>query len=79
MNQEGVISWAAAYFRLNGRFPYNKEVDENLKIFNTIGEILEKRLHDFTYLVGERISYADLFAVKVVIGAVATVLVNHFN
>ena len=79
LNQEGVISWAAAYFRLNGRFPYNKkEVDENLKIFNTIGEILEKRLHDFTYLVGERISYADLFAVKVVIGAVATVFGKPF-
>ena len=28
---------AAAYFRLNGRFPYNKkEVDENLKILTLL-------------------------------------------
>ena len=79
VNQEGVNSWCGAFFRLNGRFTYNKkEVDENLKTLNTIGQLFEDRLTDFTYLVGERISYADLFAVKVFAAAIGTLLGQPF-
>ncbi|EMG46484.1 Translation elongation factor, putative, partial [Candida maltosa Xu316] len=78
-NQEVANSWCAAFFRLNGRFPYNKkEVDENLKVLETIAGSLDARLADFTYLVGERVSYADFFGVKVFAAVTATLLGKPF-
>lgn len=68
LNQEGAMSWVGAFFRLSGRLPYNKEIiDENLITLDIIGQILDKRLANDRisgYLVGDKISYADLYGVK---------------
>lgn len=80
LNQEGAMSWAGAFFRLSGRLPYNKEIiDEHLIMLNTIGQILDTRFIDGSdYLVGDKISYADLYGVKLFGIALYTLLGEPF-
>lgn len=58
-----VLPPIASYFRpIQGLDPYNKKnVDEALKSTNASLKVLEDHLLVHTYLVGERISLADLF------------------
>ncbi|GMG56528.1 unnamed protein product [Ambrosiozyma monospora] len=51
-----------AFSPLIGKVPYNKKsCDEGYAQVEKYVELLEKRLRDFTYLVGERVTAADLF------------------
>lgn len=61
-NSELLPQVSEAFTRLNGTKPYNKKiVDEAIEAANKYAAIFESRLADFTYLVGERLSLADLF------------------
>ena len=66
MNME-VLPPAAGYFRpIIGRDPYNKKnVEDSLKATNTAMNVLEQHLLINTFLVGERLTLADLFAVSI--------------
>lgn len=62
-----ILPSVAGFFRpLIGRDPYNrKAVDDSLKAtYKTVGVLEEHLLHD-TFLVGERVTLADLFTVSV--------------
>ncbi|KAI3403348.1 TEF4 [Candida oxycetoniae] len=75
INQEWIGAWVPTFYLAVGKAPFNKKVnDENLAKLNTIGGILETRLHDYTFLVGERITFADLFAVAAISVALKTTL-----
>ena len=66
-NQE-VLPAIAGFFRpLIGRDPYNeKSVDDHMKkAYENVG-VLEQHLLSNTFLVGERITLADIFAVSIV-------------
>lgn len=57
---------------LIGRSPYNKkQVDEALATLKKINQVVEDRLTNYTYLVGERLTLADYF--------VASQYVRGFN
>ncbi|KAH3679404.1 hypothetical protein WICMUC_001024 [Wickerhamomyces mucosus] len=61
-NTEFLPNIAFAFKSLLGRIPYNKKsVTDTLEYVNKVADILEARLTDYTYLVGERISFADLY------------------
>jgi elongation factor 1-gamma len=55
------------YFRpLVGRDPYNKKhVDDSLKATNAKTKVMEDHLTVNTYLVGERLTLADLFSASI--------------
>ena len=60
---------ARVFQPLNGTIPYNKkQVDDNSAYLAKVVDIFEKRLADFTYLVGERLTFADIFATLFVRG-----------
>merc|ERR1712080_448035 len=62
-NSELLPQISAAFTRLTGAAPYNKKiVDDALAQADKVAAIYESRLADFTYLVGERLSLADLFS-----------------
>ena len=66
MNME-VLPPIAGYFRpIIGRDPYNKKnVEDSLKATNAAMNVLEQHLLINTFLVGERLTLADLFAVSI--------------
>jgi elongation factor 1-gamma len=57
-----------AFMVLLGLIAYDKEgVDKNLKLLATLDVILEKHLNKKTYLVGAKITLADLYSVSILI------------
>ncbi|CAN3353087.1 elongation factor 1-gamma 2 [Diutina catenulata] len=59
-----VLPTAANVFRplLGDGFPYNKKsVDDNTKQLDVLIEEFEARLTEYTYLVGERLTFADVY------------------
>lgn len=59
---ELLTALAKSFKPLIGKAPYNKkQVDEALEYLEQLNSILEARLTNYTYLVGERISFADYF------------------
>lgn len=61
-NTELLPAIANAFSPLIGRQPYNKkQVDEALTYSNKVAAVFEERLINFTYLVGERLTLADIF------------------
>ncbi|ODV62320.1 elongation factor 1-gamma [Ascoidea rubescens DSM 1968] len=62
-NSELLYQLPLAFKPLTGASPYNKKQVENALVeIDKIVDVFEKRLTNFTYLVGERISLADLFS-----------------
>ncbi|RLV95008.1 Elongation factor 1-gamma 1 [Spathaspora sp. JA1] len=62
-NTEFLPSIAKAHKSINGIVPYNKKlVDESLAYAEQVIGVFEARLANYTYLVGERITFADIFA-----------------
>lgn len=69
---ETLINTAKAFQPIIGTAPYNKkQVDEALATLEKINSVYEARLTNYTYLVGERITYADYFT--------AILMVRGFN
>ncbi|CCE79205.1 Piso0_001255 [Millerozyma farinosa CBS 7064] len=62
-NSELLPALASTFGPLIGKQPYNKkQVDEGSAYSNKVAAIFEQRLINFTYLVGERLTLADIFA-----------------
>lgn len=62
-NSEVITASAKAFGIILGRSSFNKkQLDEGYAETEKIVEIFESRLNDFTYLVGERLTLADIFA-----------------
>ncbi|KAK6200038.1 uncharacterized protein RJT21DRAFT_140297 [Scheffersomyces amazonensis] len=60
-NTEFISSFIKALFMVIGKAPYNKKLyDEKIEELDLYGQMLESRLSEFTYLVGERITLADI-------------------
>lgn len=67
-NFELLPSIAKTFQPLNGSVPYNKkQVDEASAYTEKIVAVFEERLANYTYLVGERLSLADVFAASLII------------
>lgn len=65
-NSELLPKEASAFRPLTGADPYNrKQVEESLAYLKKVNGVFEERLSNFTYLVGERITLADIFAATV--------------
>lgn len=66
-NTELLSTLASAFLPLVGRQPYNKkQVETGLAASEKLAALLEERLSEYTYLVGERLSLADLYTASVV-------------
>ncbi|ODQ80274.1 hypothetical protein BABINDRAFT_35300 [Babjeviella inositovora NRRL Y-12698] len=79
-NQEVAGAALKAIMPTIGKVPYNKKsVDEGLATLEQLATIFETRLYDYTYLVGERLSLADLFAAGAWGFALSTVLGKDFQ
>ncbi|EGW32060.1 uncharacterized protein SPAPADRAFT_61149 [Spathaspora passalidarum NRRL Y-27907] len=79
VNQEFVPAQYQALFMINGRFPYNKkQVDEHLANAEKVAAILEARLSEFTYLVGERATLADFFVAASISDGLKTIFAKPF-
>ncbi|KAL2259598.1 hypothetical protein VTK26DRAFT_6688 [Humicola hyalothermophila] len=66
-NSEVLPKLGGWYRPLLGLDPYNKKsVEDSQKAAAAVISIVEKHLRDNTYLVGERITLADLFAVGII-------------
>ncbi|KAI3405289.2 hypothetical protein KGF56_001901 [Candida oxycetoniae] len=62
-NTELLPKEASVFKPLNGTVPYNKkQVDEGNAALVKINAVFEERLTNYTFLVGERITLADIFA-----------------
>ncbi|EGW31703.1 elongation factor 1-gamma 1 [Spathaspora passalidarum NRRL Y-27907] len=71
-NTEFLPTIATAHKSINGIIPYNKKlVDDALAYLDKVVAIFDARLANYTYLVGERITFADIFA--------ATYFIRGFN
>lgn len=58
-----------------GKVPYNKKVfDTNMEKLATIASIFEARLKNYTYLVAERVTLADIFAAGIFTTGFSTLL-----
>ncbi|EDK45628.1 conserved hypothetical protein [Lodderomyces elongisporus NRRL YB-4239] len=67
INQEWFGAWLPTFYMIAGWAPYNKKQNDECHVkLNKMAEILSNRLNDFTYLVGERLTFADLYAASVV-------------
>ncbi|KAG7663536.1 TEF4 [[Candida] subhashii] len=78
-NQEFIPALFQTLFMINGRYPYNKkQCDENFGKVDVVASILESRLAEFTFLVGERASFADFFAVACLAPGLQTILAKPF-
>ncbi|KAJ5127610.1 Elongation factor 1-gamma 2 [Penicillium atrosanguineum] len=79
-NSEVIPSLGAWYRPLLGLDPYNKKtVDEVAKVAVAKIAVLETHLTANTYLVGERITLADIFTASLLTRAFATVLDKKFR
>ncbi|KAF2860246.1 eEF1-gamma domain-containing protein [Piedraia hortae CBS 480.64] len=66
-NMDVLLSLGGAFRPLIGRDPYNKKsVDDSLKAAMAAMKVLEDHLLINTYLVGERLTLADLFVTSIV-------------
>lgn len=66
VNSDWIPPVAAAFKGLAGIVPYNKKaVTDAQAKSEIIVDLFEKRLSEYTYLVGERVTIADLFAVTI--------------
>ncbi|GAB1197367.1 hypothetical protein BDV32DRAFT_131906 [Aspergillus pseudonomiae] len=80
VNSEVLPRFGAWYRPLLGLDGYNKKnVEEASKVALKNISVLEKHLTANTYLVGERITLADIFAASVLTRAFATVLDKQFR
>lgn len=62
-NSEFLATYVNLVFPIVGKLPYNKkQVDTAQETLKTIMSVYEDRLSNYTYLVGERLSFADYFA-----------------
>lgn len=69
---EVLTTIAKAFKPIIGKTPYNKkQVDDALAYLEQINAVFEARLTNYTYLVGERITFADYFS--------ACLIVRGFN
>lgn len=67
-NLEVLPALAKTFLPLVGRAPYNKkQVEEGYAALKPLEAVLETRLLEFTYLVGERLSVADLFTAALLV------------
>ncbi|CAL1203779.1 Elongation factor 1-gamma 2 [Candida parapsilosis] len=74
-NQEWIESVVPCFKMAIGQWPFNKKVnDENLKKLDILATSLETRLSEFTFLVGERLTYADLFVAAALTFGLSTIL-----
>ena len=65
---EGVPHIATAFKGLTGVTPYNKKnIDEALKNLAVTTDVFEERLLNYTYLVGERLTLADIVSASLLI------------
>ncbi|KAF7712690.1 Elongation factor 1-gamma [Penicillium ucsense] len=79
-NSELLTSFGAWYRPLLGLDAYNKKtVDEVSKVALKAIAVLEKHLTANTYLVGERITLADIFTASLLLRAFANVLDKKFR
>ena len=79
-NQELLPAFGSWYRPLLGRDPYNKKlVDEAQKLSLKTSQIVERHLTENTYLVGERITLADIFTASVFARAFSFVLDKEFR
>ena len=61
VNSEFLPALSKVFPPLLGMAPYNKKlVDENYEYSNKVASLLEERLQNHTYLVGERLTFADV-------------------
>ncbi|GMM35176.1 translation elongation factor EF1B gamma [Saccharomycopsis crataegensis] len=73
-NSELIGSLSGAFKPLQGRVPYNKKVvDENLATAELVAASFEQRLVNYTFLVGERMTIADVYAAFAMSRGFATV------
>lgn len=71
-NSEVLTTIAKAFKPIIGKAPYNKkQVDDALVYLEQVNAVFEARLTNYTYLVGERITFADYFS--------ACLIVRGFN
>mmetsp|Transcript_1098 Transcript_1098/g.1106 ORF Transcript_1098/g.1106 Transcript_1098/m.1106 type:complete len:409 (-) Transcript_1098:76-1302(-) len=67
-NFELLPNIAKVFKPLIGKAPYNKkQVDEASEYVDKVIEIYEERLANYTYLVGERLTFADIFSAALII------------
>jgi elongation factor 1-gamma len=66
-NSEVLVSLGGWFRPLLGRDPYNKKnVDDSIKATGTCVSVIEEHLLHNTYLAGERVTLADLFAAGII-------------
>jgi elongation factor 1-gamma len=66
-NSEVLTALAGWYLPLLGRSPYNKKaVEESQKLSEKVVAVVEEHLLSNTFLVGERITLADLFSAGII-------------
>ncbi|TQV99059.1 elongation factor 1-gamma [Cordyceps javanica] len=66
-NNDVLNALAGQYLPLVGRAPYSKQVvDDAAKVADKLVGAVEKYLTEHTYLVGERLTLADLFAAGII-------------
>lgn len=79
-NSELLPSFGSWYLPLLGREPYNKKnVEEGHKASLKKAQVVESHLTENTYLVGERLTLADIFAAGVFARAFSLVLDKEFR
>ncbi|CAI5760062.1 unnamed protein product [Candida verbasci] len=79
INQEFIGAFIPNLKMITGKAPYNKKaLDENAIKIDEISQILESRLKEFTYLVGERLTFADIFTAAAYSFALSTILGEPF-
>ncbi|KAI9830975.1 MAG: hypothetical protein M1826_004092 [Phylliscum demangeonii] len=67
VNQDLAQAYGQVAFPLVGRVPYNKKsVEEGMERANKMANVIEQHLMHHTFLVGERMTLADLFTVPLV-------------
>ncbi|RCK57697.1 Elongation factor 1-gamma 1 [Candida viswanathii] len=67
-NTELLPTEAQVFKPLTGAAPYNKkQVDDGNAYLAKVIDIFESRLAEYTYLVGERLTFADVFAASVMV------------
>ncbi|KAK6204720.1 translation elongation factor eEF1 gamma [Scheffersomyces amazonensis] len=67
-NSELLPHIAAVFKPLTGAAPYNKKaVDESAAYVESVIQVYEARLANYTFLVGERLTYADIFSAALLI------------
>lgn len=64
-NSEWLPQLSKIIYQHRGQLPYNKKIiADSFAAADKVANVYESRLSEFTYLVGERLTLADLFAVS---------------